>query len=201
MHYAISYQTDRYDFLVSTSRKKLLKHQLICVEQGLVLVKLGKLEYTVETGEAFWLPFDVLTSVTFTPATLVRSVQVSSRVTLSLPKQGGYVELNELSSAILNRLATLADNRDAQVDLLAVLRHELTSLKPLLKENKFTKAVNQWQAKQPSQLPNELQLVLTVREASKQMKSGKKREDVVATLFDGNESLLSGLEQAILGAN
>lgn len=201
MHYAISYQTDRYDFLVSTSRKKLLKHQLICVEQGLVLVKLGKLEYTVEAGEAFWLPFDVLTSVTFTPATLVRSVQVSSRVTLSLPKQGGYVELNELSSAILNRLATLADNRDAQVDLLAVLRHELTSLKPLLKENKFTKAVNQWQAKQPSQLPNELQLVLTVREASKQMKSGKKREDVVTTLFDGNESLLSGLEQAILGAN
>ncbi|EGA65448.1 hypothetical protein [Vibrio brasiliensis] len=201
MHYAISYQTDLYDFLVSTSRKKLLKHQLICVEQGLVLVKLGKLEYTVEAGEAFWLPFDVLTSVTFTPATLVRSVQVSSRVTLSLPKQGGYVELNELSSAILNRLATLADNRDAQVDLLAVLRHELTSLKPLLKENKFTKAVNQWQAKQPSQLPNELQLVLTVREASKQMKSGKKREDVVATLFDGNESLLSGLEQAILGAN
>ncbi|MCG9750305.1 AraC family transcriptional regulator [Vibrio brasiliensis] len=201
MHYAISYQTDRYDFLVSTSRKKLLKHQLICVEQGLVLVKLGKLEYTVEAGEAFWLPFDVLTSVTFTPATLVRSVQVSSRVTLSLPKQGGYVELNELSSAILNRLATLADNRDAQVDLLAVLRHELTSLKPLLKESKFTKAVNQWQAKQPSQLPNELQLVLTVREASKQMKSGKKREDVVATLFDGNESLLSGLEQAILGAN
>lgn len=166
-----------------------------------MLVKLGKLEYTVEAGEAFWLPFDVLTSVTFTPATLVRSVQVSSRVTLSLPKQGGYVELNELSSAILNRLATLADNRDAQVDLLAVLRHELTSLKPLLKENKFTKAVNQWQAKQPSQLPNELQLVLTVREASKQMKSGKKREDVVATLFDGNESLLSGLEQAILGAN
>lgn len=201
MHYAISYQTDLYDFLVSTSRKKLLKHQLICVEQGLVLVKLGKLEYTVEAGEAFWLPFDVLTSVTFTPATLVRSVQVSSRVTLSLPKQGGYVELNELSSAILNRLATLADNRDAQVDLLAVLRHELTSLKPLLKENKFTKAVNQWQAKQPSQLPNELQLVLTVREASKQMKSGKKREDVVATLFDGNESLLSGLEKAILGAN
>lgn len=201
MHYAISYQTDLYDFLVSTSRKKLLKHQLICVEQGLVLVKLGKLEYTVEAGEAFWLPFDVLTSVTFTPATLVRSVQVSSRVTLSLPKQGGYVELNELSSAILNRLTTLADNRDAQVDLLAVLRHELTSLKPLLKENKFTKAVNQWQAKQPSQLPNELQLVLTVREASKQMKSGKKREDVVATLFDGNESLLSGLEQAILGAN
>ncbi|MCG9727764.1 AraC family transcriptional regulator [Vibrio brasiliensis] len=201
MHYAISYQTDLYDFLVSTSRKKLLKHQLICVEQGLVLVKLGKLEYTVEAGEAFWLPFDVLTSVTFTPATLVRSVQASSRVTLSLPKQGGYVELNELSSAILNRLATLADNRDAQVDLLAVLRHELTSLKPLLKENKFTKAVNQWQAKQPSQLPNELQLVLTVREASKQMKSGKKRKDVVATLFDGNESLLSGLEQAILGAN
>ena len=120
MHYAISFQAELYDFLASTPRKKLLKHQLICVEQGLVLIKLGKLEYAVEAGQSFWLPFDTLASITYTPATLVRDVQISSRVTLPLAKQGGYVELNELMLALLNRLVTLASNREAQLDLLAV---------------------------------------------------------------------------------
>lgn len=199
MHYAISFQSELYDFLVSTSRKKLLKHQLICVEKGLALVKLGKQEYAVEAGQSFWLPFDALTSITYTPKTLVRSVQVSSRVTSQLPKQGGYVELNELMTAVLNRLATLVANREAQLDLLAVLRQELTSLKPVLKESKLSQKINHWKVNQTSSLANELQLVLTVREACKQMKSGKKREQVVSTLFDGNESLLTGLEKTILG--
>ncbi|MCZ4293322.1 AraC family transcriptional regulator [Vibrio sinaloensis] len=199
MHYAISFQSELYDFLVSTSRKKLLKHQLICVEKGLALVKLGKQEYAVEAGQSFWLPFDALTSITYTPKTLVRSVQVSSRVTSQLPKQGGYVELNELMTAVLNRLATLVANREAQLDLLAVLRQELPSLKPVLKESKLSQKINHWKVNQTSSLANELQLVLTVREACKQMKSGKKREQVVSTLFDGNESLLTGLEKTILG--
>lgn len=199
MHYAISFQSELYDFLVSTSRKKLLKHQLICVEKGLALVKLGKQEYAVEAGQSFWLPFDALTSITYTPKTLVRSVHVSSRVTSQLPKQGGYVELNELMTAVLNRLATLVANREAQLDLLAVLRQELTSLKPVLKESKLSQKINHWKVNQTSSLANELQLVLTVREACKQMKSGKKREQVVSTLFDGNESLLTGLEKTILG--
>ncbi|MGD8230902.1 AraC family transcriptional regulator [Vibrio sp. TRT 1302] len=199
MHYAISFQSELYDFLVSTSRKKLLKHQLICVEKGLALVKLGKQEYAVEAGQSFWLPFDALTSITYTPKTLVRSVQVSSRVTSQLPMQGGYVELNELMTAVLNRLATLVANREAQLDLLAVLRQELTSLKPVLKESKLSQKINHWKVNQTSSLANELQLVLTVREACKQMKSGKKREQVVSTLFDGNESLLTGLEKTILG--
>lgn len=199
MHYAISFQSELYDFLVSTSRKKLLKHQLICVEKGLALVKLGKQEYAVEAGQSFWLPFDSLTAITYTPKTLVRSVQVSSRVTSQLPKQGGYVELNELMAAVLNRLATLVANREAQLDLLAVLRQELTSLKPVLKESKLSQKINHWKVNQTSSLANELQLVLTVREACKQMKSGKKRAQVVSTLFDGNESLLMGLEKTILG--
>jgi galactitol-specific phosphotransferase system IIB component len=199
MHYAISFQAELYDFLASTPRKKLLKHQLICVEQGLVLIKLGKLEYAVEAGQSFWLPFDTLASITYTPATLVRDVQISSRVTLPLAKQGGYVELNELMLALLNRLVTLASNREAQLDLLAVLRQELTSIKPILRESKLTKEINHWTVKQSSTLANELQLVLTVREATKQMKSGKKRSVVVETLFDGNESLLTGLEKSILG--
>lgn len=199
MHYAISYQTENHDFLLSTPRRKSLKYRLVCVRQGLVLVKLGKLEYAVESGQAFWLPFDSLVSVTYTPKTQVSSIEVSSRVTTALPKQGGYVTLNELMIALMSRLETLGDNRDRHHDLLAVIRAELSELKPELKESKLTKQINQWQAHQASLLNNELQLVLRFREAKKQMLSGKKRALVVDNLFDGNDAILLSLEQALLG--
>lgn len=199
MHYAISYQTENHDFLLSTPRRKSLKHRLFFVKQGLVLVKLGKLEYAVESGQTFWLPFDSLVSVTYTPKTQVSSVDVSSRVTTALPKQGGYVKLNELMMALINRLETLNENRQRQQDILTVLRAELSELKPELKESKLTKQVNQWQADQVSSLNSELQLVLRFREAKKQMLSGKNRALVVDNLFDGNDAILISLEHALLG--
>lgn len=199
MHYAISYKTETHEFLLSTPRRNALKHKLVCVKQGLVLVKLGKLEYAVESGQSFWLPFDSLTSLTYTPNTQVSVVEVSSRVTTPLAKQGGFVTLNELTLALLSRLETLGENHPRVRSLLAVLLDELSELKPELKESKLTKQVNQWQPNQDSRLNNELQLVLRLREANKQMLSGKKRAQVVETLFAGNDAMLLSLEQALLG--
>ncbi|MDC5818396.1 AraC family transcriptional regulator [Vibrio europaeus] len=199
MHHAISFQSKLNDFLICTPRKKSLKHQLICVKQGLVLVKLGKLEYAVEAGQSFWLPFDTLTSLTYTPNTIVSSVGVSSRVVAPFPKQGGYIQAEELLSALLNRLEIHNGHHERQVDLLKVVQSELTTLKPELKETRYTKQINQWQADKESSLSNELKLVLRVREANKQMQSGKKRPMVVESLFDGNDALLVSLEQTILG--
>lgn len=199
MHHAISFQSELNDFLICTPRKKSLKHQLISVKQGLALVKLGKLEYAVEAGQSFWLPFDTLTSLTYTPNTIVNSVSVSSRVVAPFPKQGGYIQAEELLSALLNRLEFHNGHRGRQVDLLKVVQSELTTLKPELKETRYTKQINQWQADKESALSNELKLVLRVREANKQMQSGKKRPMVVESLFDGNDALLASLEQTILG--
>ena len=67
MNYATSFESKYYPFLLCTPRKKTLKHQLIRVTDGLVLIRLGKIEYAVEPGQEFWLPFDTLTSLTFTP--------------------------------------------------------------------------------------------------------------------------------------
>ncbi|NVD08401.1 AraC family transcriptional regulator [Vibrio sp. JPW-9-11-11] len=199
MHYAISFHTDTHDFLLTTPRRNALKHKLICVKQGLVLVKLGKLEYAVESGQSFWLPFDSLVSLTYTPNTQVNTVEVSSRVSTSLARQGGYVELDQLTLALLSRLETLGENQTRLRTLLTVLLDELSELKPELKESKLSQQINQWQPDHDSPLNNELQLVLRLREAKKQMLSGKKRAGVVDDLFDGNDALLISLEHALLG--
>jgi len=199
MHHAIDFQSQLDQFLVCTPRKKSLKHQLIKVTQGLVLVKLGKLEYALEAGQWFWLPFDTLVSLTYTPNTLTQSITVSSRVRTRFPKQAGFVHANELLTAVVNRLETIAERCDEQVLLLNVVEQELASLKPELTESQFTKQVNQWQADKASNLSNELKLVLRVREANKQMQSGKKRAVVVEALFGGDEALFSNLERTLLG--
>jgi len=200
MHYAISHQTLQHDFLHSTSRRKLLKHTLLHVKQGLVLAKLGKLEYALEPGESFWLPFDTLTSLTFFPNTSVQSVEVSCRVSAPLPKQAGYVELGELSRALINRLGEETSSVSAQNEIMAVLKTELTMFKPALNENALTHQFSQWRWDGlDSALSNEQQLVLKVREANKMMLSGKKREQVVELLFAGNDAIFVQLEHLLLG--
>lgn len=134
MHYAISHQLLRQDFLHSTPRRKLLKHTLLYVRGGLVLVKLGKQEYAVEADHAFWLPFDTLCSITYFPNTAVQLVEVSCRVTSPLSKQGGYVALNELSQALINRLNDVDSDNDIRNDQLKVMRHELSTMQPKLKK-------------------------------------------------------------------
>ncbi|NOH78881.1 AraC family transcriptional regulator [Vibrio sp. RE86] len=199
MHYAISYQTELNEFLVCTSRKKSLKHQLICVREGLVLVKLGKQEHAIEPGQHFWLPFDTLTSLTMTPNSRVSRVELSSRVAHALPQQAGFVSLNELTHALLNRLESYHADREKHIDLLAVLRQELTELTPKLTSSKLAQRISQWRPDTESDLPAELQLALRVREANKLMQSGKKRPFVVETLFEGNDTLFASLEKAVLG--
>lgn len=198
MHYAISYQYNTYEFLHSTPRKKSLKHSLIRVEEGLVLVKLGKMEYAVEAGMSFWLPFDSLSSLTFTPNSKISKIEVSSRVTLPMPKQGGFIQPSELLTALLNRLISM-ESPQTELELLSVLKNELALVKPSLAESKLTRLVSQWKIGQPSKLDQELQLVLKVREAHKMMQSGKKREFVVDNIFDGKSAIFSSLEELVLG--
>ncbi|NVJ58354.1 MAG: AraC family transcriptional regulator [Vibrionaceae bacterium] len=200
MHYAISHQLLRQDFLHSTPRRKLLKHTLLYVRDGLVLAKLSKQEYAVEAGHTFWLPFDTLCSITFFPNTTVQLVEVSCRVTSPLPKQGGYVALNELSQALINRLHDIDNDNEIRNDQLRVMRHELSTMQPKLKESQLTRNINQWHRDcRDSALSSEQQLVLKVREANKMMLSGKKRAQVIELLFNGDDSAFGQLEALLLG--
>lgn len=200
MHYAISHHASQHNFLSTTARRKLLKHTLLHVKEGLVLFKLGKLEYAVEAGDTFWLPFDTLCAITYFPNSVTQSVEISSRVQLSLPQQGGYVKLNELSRALFNRLADNTRTSANDKDLLTVLKTEISSSQPKLKESPLTKQINQWQWDGlDSALSNEHQLVLKVREANKMMLSGKKRAQVVELMFNGDEQVFAQLETVIAG--
>ena len=91
------------------------------------------------------------------------------------------------------------ETHDAQRDILTVLQAELSALKPQLKESRLTRLISQWSPNTDSKLLAEQQLVLTVREAYKRMKSGKKREQIISDLFDNNEAMYSQIEHAILG--
>ncbi|MCG9677477.1 AraC family transcriptional regulator [Vibrio sp. Isolate24] len=199
MHYAISHDYRDFQYLTMTPRKKSIKHMLLKVEQGLTLLKLGKTEYAIEAGQAVWIPFDALCALTFFPQTQVQQIEVSSRVTSFLPKQGGFVTLNELTNALLNRLKVMEDRHDAKKNLLTVLQEELSSFKPQLKESELTQQINQWAPNIDSKLLVEQQLVLNVREAYKRMQSGQSRHQVVAELFEGNEAMYSQIEKTIRG--
>ncbi|MFB9215732.1 AraC family transcriptional regulator [Vibrio sinaloensis] len=200
MHYAISHTTLEQEFLHITPRRKLLKHTLLHVKEGLVLVKLGKQEYAIEPGSSFWLPFNALCSLTYFPNSKVEKVDVSCRVTTQMPVQGGYVQLNELCQAIVTRLGDHTSNEQAKAELLAVLRTEFSSMAPKLHQSKLNALINQWHWDiLDSALSREQQLVLKMREASKMMLSGKKRPQVIEQLFDGDEITFTQLEAVLLG--
>lgn len=200
MHYAISHHASQHDFLSSTPRRKLLKHTLLHVTEGLVLIKLGKLEYAVEAGDTFWLPFDTLCAITYFPNSKTQTVELSSRVQLTLPAKGGYVKLNELSRALIHRLSDETRNFEMDNELLAVFKTEISGFSPKLKESPLTQQINHWKWDgRDSVLSTELQLVLKMREASKMMLSGKKRPQVVELLFEGNDQTFTQLEALLLG--
>lgn len=181
-------------------RRKSLKHILLKVTQGLALIKFGKTEYAIEAGQYVWIPFDSLIALTFFPNTQIQKIEVSSRVKAPFPKNGGYVALNDLATAILNRLSVLPQTRESQKKLLAVLIDELSTLRPELSESTLTTQLKQWSpSTNDTTLLAEQHLALKLREATKRIQSGAKRAQVITELFEGNELVYTQLEQAILG--
>ncbi|WP_367989716.1 AraC family transcriptional regulator [Vibrio sp. NTOU-M3] len=197
MHYAIQHQSQSFPYLHTTSRKKSLKNILLRVDNGLVLLRMGKMEYAVEPGQFVWVPFDCLTAMSYFPNTLVQSVEISSRVTLPMPKQGGFVEPNELTNAIINRLAQTTESSPSE--LLNVLKLELASIKPVLALTPLSEQINQWAITHHSSLTPEIQLVLKMREVRKRLLSGQKELKVVEELFNGQREIFTQLSSSILG--
>ncbi|MFL9801804.1 AraC family transcriptional regulator [Vibrio cyclitrophicus] len=193
MNFAIEYTSAYFSHLVITPRKKVLKHSLVSVQSGLVLIKLGKQEYAVEPGQSIWIPYDCLTSLTYFPNTQINRVDFSVRLTDSFPRQAGYITQTNLSSALLEKLeitkarASNANNTEqAFKDMLSVLKQEVLAFKPLLCESALSQRFNQWNI-DDSNLPQEHTLVMVMREAKKRMQSGQKRALVIDDLFSGKE--------------
>ncbi|EDL66825.1 hypothetical protein [Vibrio campbellii] len=187
MNYAIEFHDANYPFLNVAARKKALKHSLLSVVEGLAIIKLGKHEYAIEPGQYFWIPQGCLSSLTFLPNTRVTRCDFSVRLADAFAQQAGYVKPSALLSALIEKLVMTKARSKHQLDLLAVVKHEALTLKPILTSSALTDSINKWKPGCDSQVSIELCLVLTLREARKMKLSGKKQSDIVAKLFNNNE--------------
>lgn len=199
MNYAVEHQHTVYSFLVSTPRRKKTKFSLIQVESGLVLVKLGKNEYALEAGAAIWLPFDCLTSISYLPGCEVSQIDFSIRLQDKFPTQAGFVNLPPVSQAILSKLLSNKVSDEHRSNLMAVLRDEVRTLRPLLDMSPLSQKISQWSADHDSDLSKELLLMLSLREAKKRMQSGVKRDDVIKEYFGGCEEEFEQLSGLVMG--
>ncbi|MHC6529367.1 AraC family transcriptional regulator [Vibrio proteolyticus] len=201
MNYAIEHQVTRYAYLVTTPRKKALKHSLIRVTEGLMLLRLGKNEYAVETGDSVWIPFDCLCALSFFPATKIERVDFSVRNTDPLPSQAGYVKQTEFSNALMNKLVHAKVKPDVEAEILQLLKREVAAFSPLLYTSELSEAISSWEPDSDSFLSRSHQLVLTMREAKKRMQSGAKPEQIVEDLFNNNQEEFEQLYQLVTGEN
>ncbi|CAM2926404.1 hypothetical protein [Vibrio mytili] len=186
MNYAIEFHDAKFSFLNVTARKKALKHSLLSVQEGLAIIKLGKLEYAIEPGQYFWIPQNCLSSLTFLPGTRIHRCDFSIRLNESFAQQAGYLKPSALLRAVMAKLATTEDRSEIQLDLLAVLKHEALTLSPKLSQSSLSKTINQWEPDCEVSISRELCLVLTLREARKMKLSGKSEAEIVTLLFNGN---------------
>ncbi len=186
MNYAIEFHDASYPFLHINARKKTLKHSLLSVIEGLVIIKLGKHEYAIEPGQYFWIPQGCLSSLTFLPNSRVNRCDFSVRLNDDFAHQAGFVTPSALLSALMKRLTTVEMGSDIQLDMLAVVKHEVLTLSPTLSNSALSASINQWQPGCETSISKELFLVLTLREARKMKLSGKKQAEIVNKLFAGN---------------
>ncbi|MGB1320143.1 MAG: AraC family transcriptional regulator [Vibrio gallaecicus] len=198
MNFAIEHISAHFSHLVITPRKKVLKHSLVSVRSGLVLVKLGKQEYAVEKNQSIWIPFDCLTSLTYFPNTEIEQVDFSVRLSDAFPQQAGYIEHTALSKAVLDKLSSYKLSEEHQKNLLSVFKQESLAFKPTLASSSLTEKVNMWSSEEPT-LNQEQTLVMMMREAKKRMQSGQKKPKVIDDLFAGKSEEFDLLSVLVFG--
>ncbi|WP_394245619.1 AraC family transcriptional regulator [Vibrio astriarenae] len=198
MNFAIEHTHDTSPYLIVTGRKHTLKHRLIIVESGLALVRLGKQEYAVEAGQAFWLPFDCLVSTTYLPNSSITDVTISARVSGRFSKQAGFVTLSPMLKATIAQMGGNNSEEYGQT-LKQVIKHECMTLKPSLTLSPLSETLSQWSpTASGSGLEKEVHLGLLVREARKMKLSGKKDEMIANALFAGQVAQFNALYQALI---
>jgi hypothetical protein len=218
MNYAFDVEICKSDKLLITPRKRTLKYSLVYVASGLVLIRLGKIEYAVEPHQAWWIPFDCLSSLTFLPNSVSVKIDFSVRLLQAIPHstalkksivkdrmshQAGQVELSLLAQEAIKRLTITKRGSPLYEPLSSILKHEASLWQPKLIESPLSQVVSRWDVNKPSkgksQLSADLQLALQIREARKLELSGKRSEEIAHDLFQGNLEQYLQLKQILLG--
>lgn len=149
-----------------------------------MLVRLGKLEYAIEPGQLFWLPFDCLCATTQLPNSVVHEISISVRINAKFTKQAGYIADVPLLLSLIDKLSSASANQEHTDALLKVVKFECMTLKPELTLSPLSETISQWAPNKPL-TEKEIHLGLLVREARKMKLSGRKDDDIANQLFAG----------------
>ncbi|NVC63192.1 AraC family transcriptional regulator [Vibrio sp. 05-20-BW147] len=198
MNYAIEFKRETFSHLTAMARKRSLKHKWLLVRSGLALIKMGKHEFGLETGQSFWIPQNSLCSLTLLPGSTLDGCSISLRVGERFPQSAGYITLSPLALALFDELPKHPARSDAQLEILAVLKREALQLKPVFEHTPLSDKLSGWTPNSEA-LDRELHLALLAREAQKRALSGGKKAQIVEDFFDGNEEQCDLICQMLLG--
>ncbi|MGB2079911.1 MAG: hypothetical protein ACPHV3_08990 [Vibrio sp.] len=204
MNYSIAHHTHDSPFLQFHGRKAHYLHRLFYLTQGTLLVRLGQHEYVFQAGELCWLPAHCLAGVTSLPQTQWLQVSISTRLMQPYPMQAGKCTPNALLKACLNRLserpATLDETTQKLTPELKAI-YELVSLELAELAPSLDQQPNlvQWQTRLNTQAQDELNAMLTCRQALMAQASGKKQPQIIDELYAGHSAQFSQDMRQYLG--
>ncbi len=187
MHYSAQVKECHSNSLVVTGRKKSLKHKFIYVTSGLILCRLGKLEYAIEPKQAFWLPFDCLNAWTIFPDTKYYEIDISARVTTQVPKESGYVAINDWMLLLLQKISSTNPTESIYQHLSYVLLDAIKDIAPVLSMTTLSQEISSWAPGTPLS-PAHFNDILLAREIKKMKQSGKQEQVIVNKLFPDSEA-------------
>jgi len=201
MNYSIQFENIAHPYITISSRRKTLKHSLMTVTKGTILIKVGKNEYAVEPGQYFWIPADCLVSTTFFALSTVSTIAFSQRLADSFTNKVGFVEASTITQNAFSLLAGSSLDNDYHQVLLQVVRHEVKNNKPQLLMSQLSQQFNAWTPDNNTGLDAETHFSLKLREARKRVLSGKKPDQVALELFDVSQQEFSALCEFGFGAS
>ena len=162
MPYPVDYISLQESQLRLLGRQRHSADQLLYVQDGSLLLRLGRDELVLRQGESFWLPAECLHGLTLFKDTHLVRLQFSVRVRQSRPQSAGYLQPLPLLPPLIQRLGQLQGSTEGiqwqgqggrllrvVADLLPELR--LSPYSPLL-----------W----PAAIPGTLQAIMQGRDLS-----------------------------------
>lgn len=139
MKHAIDFQPIHANILIIGARKKNICNHFFFVHDGAILIRLGKNEIAVSSGQSFWLPVNCLNAVTILQGSTISRVDFSVRTTLTLPASAGFIAVDTLLigliDAINSKAKFAADWHGVCGRLLRCLRDKIVDSNPTIQYN------------------------------------------------------------------
>lgn len=221
MKQAIEFSHTLQRFLHVGARRKSHISYMIVVHEGAALIRLGKQEFLVSKGKGFWIPFNCLHALTVLPSTRYDTIAFSARLTTPLCQEAGFFTVNPLIKALLgelqchqNKQTTLSTPAveknllNVMADQVATLAVHTNTISPGLSQtetDQLTRLMKGDKLTEPSVLEahlgcsvNEFEACLTMREALRLSRSGRKLDQIAEALNVPAQTLVA-LAQPILG--